>query len=41
MKQSREGAPLWVWLTFGILGLGVLAYAAGFIMLEDIVAFLK
>lgn len=41
MKQSREVAPLWVWLTFGVLGLGGLAYAAGYIMIEDILAFVR
>jgi hypothetical protein len=41
MKQSRETAPLWVWLTFGLIGLGIIAYAAGYMVLEDIFALIK
>jgi hypothetical protein len=40
MKQSRETAPLWVWLTFGLIGLGII-YAAGYMVLEDIFALIK
>jgi hypothetical protein len=28
MKQSKEKTPLWVWLTFALISLGVAAYAA-------------
>src|SRR4051812_12533670 len=41
MKQSREGTPLWVWLTFGVLGVGGLAYGAAYVMVEDILAFIR
>jgi hypothetical protein len=41
MKQSRETVPLWVWLTFGLIGLGIIAYAAGYMVLEDIFALIK
>jgi hypothetical protein len=35
MKQSKETTPLWVWLTFGLISLGIAAYAA---VQDDIVA---
>lgn len=38
---SRETAPLWVWLTFVLIGIGIIAYAAGFMVLEDIFALVK
>lgn len=41
MKQSQETAPLWVWLTFVLIGIGIIAYAAGFMVLEDIFALVK
>ena len=28
MKQQSETTPLWVWLTFGVISLGIAAYAA-------------
>ena len=28
MKQSEMTTSLWVWLTFGLIGLGIAAYAA-------------
>ena len=28
MKQQSETTPLWVWLTFGLISLGIAAYAA-------------
>ena len=40
MNQS-ETAPLWVWLTFGLIGLGIIAYAPGFMVLEEIFALSK
>lgn len=41
MKQPRETAPIWVWLAFGLMGLGVASYVAGYMVLEDILGFLK
>ena len=37
-QQSREGTPLWVWLAFVLIGLGVGAYAAGYLMIEEMIA---
>jgi len=41
MKRSRETAPLWVWLTFGLMGLGIIAYATGYMVLGDIFSLIK
>jgi hypothetical protein len=41
MKQSRETTPIWVWLAFGLMGLGIAAYLTGYIVIEDILGFLK
>jgi hypothetical protein len=41
MKQSRETAPIWVWLAFGLVGLAVAGYLAGYLVLEDILGYLK
>jgi hypothetical protein len=41
MRQSRETTPIWVWLAFGLMSLGIAAYAAGYIVLEDILGLLK
>jgi hypothetical protein len=40
MKQQyqREGAPLWVWLAFVLIGLGVGAYVTGYWMIEEMIA---
>ena len=37
-QQSREGAPLWVWLAFVLIGLGIGAYVAGYLMIEEMIA---
>jgi hypothetical protein len=39
--QSRETSPLWVWLAFGLIGLGSLAYITGYLMIEEMIAFFK
>ncbi|WP_283815765.1 hypothetical protein [Bradyrhizobium lablabi] len=39
--QPREASPLYVWLAFVLLGLGVIAYVAGYLVFEEIFAFLK
>ncbi len=39
--QTRETTPLWVWLTFGLLTAGTVAYVSGFLMIEGILDFLK
>lgn len=41
MKQPREAAPIWVWLAFGLMGPGTASYVAGYMVLEDILGFLK
>jgi hypothetical protein len=37
-QQPREGAPLWVWLAFVLIGLGVGAYVTGYLMIEEMIA---
>jgi hypothetical protein len=39
--QPRESSPLWVWLAFVLIGVGALAYFAGYLMIEEIIAFFK
>jgi hypothetical protein len=33
--------PLWVWLTLGLIGLGIIAYAAGYMVLDDMFALIR
>jgi hypothetical protein len=37
-QQPREAAPIWVWLAFVLIGLGVAGYAAGYLMIEEMIA---
>jgi hypothetical protein len=39
--QPRESSPLYVWLAFVLIGFGALAYFAGYLMIEEIIAFFK
>jgi hypothetical protein len=39
--QPRETSPLWVWLAFGLLGLGAIAYLAGYLLIEEMIVFFK
>jgi hypothetical protein len=39
--QPRESPPLWVWLTFVLIGLGAIAYLTGYLMIEEMIAFFK
>ena len=39
--QPREASPLYVWLAFVLIGIGVLAYITGYLVIEEIFAFLK
>ena len=41
MKQAREATPLWVWIAFGLIGVGIVAYMVSYSMFEDIIAFLR
>jgi hypothetical protein len=40
-QQSREGAPLWVWLAFVLIGLGIGAYVTGYWMIEEMIAHIR
>ena len=39
--RPRESSPLWVWLTLGLMSLGTITYVAGYMMIEDLVAFFR
>jgi hypothetical protein len=39
--QPRESAPLWVWLTLALMTGGTIMYLAGYIVIEDILAYFK
>jgi hypothetical protein len=39
--RTRETTPLWVWLTFGLLTVGMVMYLTGYFVIEDILAFFK
>jgi hypothetical protein len=39
--QPREASPLYVWLALALIGFGVIAYVAGYLMIEEIIAFIK
>ena len=36
-QQPRETAPLWVWLAFGLLAVGAVAYLSGYWVFEEII----
>jgi len=40
-QQTRETAPLWVWLFFGLMGIGAIAYMTGYWMIEEMIAYFK
>jgi nitrate reductase NapE component len=37
-RQERESMPLWVWLAFGLMAIGAVAYVAGYWMFEELIA---
>lgn len=43
MKQQREreSAPIWVWLAFGLMIVGGVAYLTGYWAFEEMVAHMK
>ena len=43
MKQQRprETTPLWVWLAFVLIGLGIGTYLTGYLMVEEMIAYFK
>jgi hypothetical protein len=36
--QPRESAPLWVWLTLALMGLGAVAYLSGYFMIDELLS---
>lgn len=40
-RQAGEATPLWVWLAFALMGAGMAAYLAGYLMVDEVVSFLK
>jgi hypothetical protein len=41
MKLACEATPLWVWIAFVLIGVGIVAYIVSYSMFEDIIAFLR
>jgi hypothetical protein len=41
MKQQRETTPLWVWVAFVLIGVGVGIYVTGYVMVEEMIAYFK
>lgn len=43
MKQQheRESAPIWVWLAFGLMIVGGIAYLTGYWVFEEMVAHVR
>jgi hypothetical protein len=39
--QTRESSPLWVWLALGLITAGTIMYLAGYIAIEDLLAYLN
>jgi len=39
--QSRETSPLYVWLALALIVFGAIAYFAGYLMVEEIIGFIK
>ena len=39
--RPRETSPLFVWLTFGLMTVGTLMYLTGYMVVEDVLAFIK
>ena len=40
-RQAREATPIWVWMTFALMGVGIAAYLISYLMIAEIVAFIK
>jgi hypothetical protein len=38
-QQTREATPIWVWMAFGLMGIGIAAYLTGYWMIEEMLAF--
>jgi ABC-type lipoprotein release transport system permease subunit len=39
-REKRALAPLWVWIAFVMIGVGIVAYIVSYSMFENIIAFL-
>lgn len=40
-QQSRESAPLWVWLALVLIGLGAGVYVTGYWMVEEVITHMR
>ena len=40
-RQPREAMPLTVWIAFALMAIGTVVYLTGFLIIEDILAFLS
>ena len=41
MMRPRETTPLWVWVTFAMIGVGAATYLVAFFMIDDLMPMLK
>ena len=41
LRQPREAMPLTVWIAFALMAIGTVVYLTGFLIIEDILAFLS
>jgi len=39
--QPREASPLWVWLALALIACGTVAYATGYLMIDELLALWK
>lgn len=40
LRQPREAMPLTVWIAFALMAVGTVVYLTGFLITEDLLAFL-
>ena len=40
LRQPREAMPLTVWIAFALMVVGTVVYLTGFLIIEDLLAFL-
>ena len=40
LRQPREAMPLTVWIAFALMAVGTVVYLTGFLIIEDLLAFL-
>lgn len=41
MRQHRETTPLWVWVAFVLIGLGLGFYVTGYFVVEEMITYFK